>query len=143
MRLSEVVIVVLVAAIVFAIWSRRSKPASITPSTAPAPTRALDDEAIRSITALIAADRKIHAIKLYREVTGSGLKEAKDAIDAWDPSTGSGIASGPGGANDELAIGARAVRQTSGDIAAIKYVRSETGWGLIEAKNYVEQLGPV
>ena len=34
------------------------------------------------VSALIAQDKKIEAIKLYRERTGLGLKEAKDAIDA-------------------------------------------------------------
>jgi ribosomal protein L7/L12 len=33
----------------------------------------------------LAADpaRKIHAIKVYREETGAGLKEAKDAVEKW------------------------------------------------------------
>jgi hypothetical protein len=33
----------------------------------------------------VAADKKIQAIKIYREVTGVGLKEAKDYVDALDP----------------------------------------------------------
>jgi large subunit ribosomal protein L7/L12 len=31
---------------------------------------------------LIARGKKIEAIKIYREATGVGLKEAKDAVDA-------------------------------------------------------------
>ena len=34
------------------------------------------------IRALLAQDKKIHAIKVYREHTGLGLKEAKDAVEA-------------------------------------------------------------
>lgn len=33
------------------------------------------------IMVLLRAGRKIHAIKLYREVTGAGLREAKDAVE--------------------------------------------------------------
>ena len=35
-----------------------------------------------SIQALLVNDRKIEAIKIYREATGVGLKEAKDAVEA-------------------------------------------------------------
>jgi len=34
------------------------------------------------VRALVAQDNKIQAIKLYRENTGLGLKEAKDAVEA-------------------------------------------------------------
>lgn len=33
---------------------------------------------------LLAKGRKIEAIKLYRERTGAGLKEAKDAVESMD-----------------------------------------------------------
>lgn len=33
------------------------------------------------IAALLRMNRKIEAIKLYRQMTGTGLKEAKDAVD--------------------------------------------------------------
>ncbi|MGV4986231.1 ribosomal protein L7/L12 [Streptomyces sp. NPDC001709] len=33
------------------------------------------------VAALVREGKKIHAIKLYRESTGAGLKEAKDAVD--------------------------------------------------------------
>jgi hypothetical protein len=36
----------------------------------------------RSVEDLIAAGRKIEAIKLYRQKQGVGLKEAKEAVDA-------------------------------------------------------------
>jgi Ribosomal protein L7/L12 C-terminal domain len=34
---------------------------------------------------LLAADNKIQAIKLYRELTGAGLKQAKDAVERMAP----------------------------------------------------------
>ena len=37
---------------------------------------------------LLAKGNKIHAIKVYRERTGAGLKEAKDAIERWEKGAG-------------------------------------------------------
>ena len=37
---------------------------------------------LAEVRALAASDQKIQAIKLYRERTGVGLKEAKDAVEA-------------------------------------------------------------
>jgi ribosomal protein L7/L12 len=41
------------------------------------------------IMSLVTAGKKIEAIKVYRERTGTGLKEAKDAIDALERGQGS------------------------------------------------------
>lgn len=40
-------------------------------------------ETERRIAVEIAEGRKIMAIKMYREATGVGLKEAKDAVELW------------------------------------------------------------
>src|SRR5688500_20320732 len=42
----------------------------------------LSDSQLAEIQAEIFAGRKIQAIKLYREATNEGLKEAKDAVEA-------------------------------------------------------------
>jgi hypothetical protein len=42
------------------------------------------DQLLQEITRLIGNEQKIQAIKLYRDLSGSGLKEAKDAIDALE-----------------------------------------------------------
>ncbi|HHO53096.1 MAG TPA: hypothetical protein ENK18_20035 [Deltaproteobacteria bacterium] len=42
------------------------------------------DDLEREARALLGAGKKIHAIKLWRERTGSGLREAKDAIEALE-----------------------------------------------------------
>ncbi|HWV50188.1 MAG TPA: ribosomal protein L7/L12 [Microbacterium sp.] len=64
------------------------------PTAAPATTSAiavaastLSPGAIAEIDALVAADRKIEAIKLLRVHTGWGLKESKERIDAWGGAT--------------------------------------------------------
>jgi ribosomal protein L7/L12 len=43
-----------------------------------------DDQALRAVSGLVAKGNKIEAIKRYREATGLGLKEAKDAVDALE-----------------------------------------------------------
>lgn len=44
---------------------------------------ALPASVVSEVDRLIAADQKIHAIKLVREHTGFGLKQAKDIVEAW------------------------------------------------------------
>lgn len=45
-----------------------------------------DDPAfVTEVALLLAAEQKIEAIKRVRERTGWGLREAKDAVDAWPP----------------------------------------------------------
>ena len=45
----------------------------------------LSDEQIEEISEALAGGNKIEAIKIYREATGKGLKDAKDFIDALIP----------------------------------------------------------
>jgi ribosomal protein L7/L12 len=49
----------------------------------PAPRYLSTAEAVQDteLQGYVAQDMKIHAIKRYRELTGAGLKEAKDTID--------------------------------------------------------------
>jgi ribosomal protein L7/L12 len=42
-------------------------------------------DGMAEIDALLAQGKKIHAIKRYRELTGCGLKEAKDAVERRYP----------------------------------------------------------
>lgn len=48
--------------------------------------RPLSAEAMNSLTDALLQGRKIEAIKLYRELTGLGLKEAKDTIEELEQS---------------------------------------------------------
>ncbi|MFE5816080.1 ribosomal protein L7/L12 [Streptomyces sp. NPDC056479] len=40
-----------------------------------------DDPRMQEVVTLLRSDKKIQAIKVYREITGAGLKEAKDAVE--------------------------------------------------------------
>lgn len=62
--------------------------ASPTAAVPPVAQGVLPPDVIAQIDHLVAADQKIHAIKLFRAATGVGLKEAKDRIDAWVPRGG-------------------------------------------------------
>ncbi|ELS54781.1 ribosomal protein L7/L12 [Streptomyces viridochromogenes] len=41
-----------------------------------------EDPRMGEVVALLRDGKKIQAIKVYREITGAGLKEAKDAVEA-------------------------------------------------------------
>lgn len=43
-----------------------------------------DDPELERVVALVRDGQKIQAIKAYREVTGAGLKEAKDAVERME-----------------------------------------------------------
>ena len=93
------------------------------------------------VTELMKAGQKIQAIKLYREQTGAGLKEAKDYVESLferkvdlilkhlgiDPNQGV----------DEQIM---ELMKSGQKIEAIKLYREQTGVGLKEAKEYVESL---
>jgi ribosomal protein L7/L12 len=102
---------------------------------APEPNPDSLEEAIRL---LLARGQKIAAIKLYREQTGVGLAEAKNAVEM--------IERGGGLPNQETAAANDPEQQilellTAGKkIAAIKLYREQTHVGLQEAKDAVEAL---
>ena len=144
MGLVEIVFLVVVSLILLVVVrgvNRSSRSTRLGISPVP---RTVDAVTIQRVSELVTANEKVKAIKIFREATGATLKEAKDAVDAWDPRRHMGqpaaAATPQASAADELSIGARAVRSTSGDIHAIKYVREQTGWGLVEAKAYVDRL---
>jgi ribosomal protein L7/L12 len=47
------------------------------------PARELDDDLMQQVSSLLGRGEKIEAIKLYRERTGVGLKEAKEAVETF------------------------------------------------------------
>lgn len=111
------------------------------------PRPPLDADTRRTVGDLVASDRRIEAIKALRAGAGLGLREAKEWVDAWEPGNPSAPpASAPPSwtADPEvlavLATQARGVQVASGTIAAIKLVRDRTGWGLADAKAYVDGL---
>jgi len=99
-----------------------------------------DDEIVRTLL----AGNRINAIKLYRQRTGVGLKEAKDAIDRMAQELkGAAVARNNQPERglvdpDEL----QRLINAGQKIQAIKYYREATGVGLKEAKDAVERIAP-
>ena len=125
-------------------------------STSTAAASQLTPAAIAEIDRLVAADRKIQAIKVYRQHTGVRLQEAKDRIDHWSVSTTaphlaavsnataahSSITATPSSVRGALpaSVAAEVDRLVAADqkIHAIKLVREHTGLGLKDSKDVVE-----
>ena len=88
---------------------------------------------------LLGSRGKIEAIKHYREQTGAGLAEAKQAVEAIE--AGSYDPSAFGGAtNADLADQLDPLLRAGNLIGAIKLYRERTGVGLKQAKDEVEAL---
>lgn len=97
----------------------------------------------QQILDLMARNQEIQAIKLYREWTNVGLKEAKDAVEAMARGEmGTIPVSEPsvlmGGASVDGQI--RVLLAKRQKIEAIKVYRLATNLGLKEAKDYVEAI---
>jgi ribosomal protein L7/L12 len=95
--------------------------------------RAFEDE----VATLLERGQKIEAIKRYREATGVGLKEAKDAVEAIQ--RGQAVPSGPQSDRD-LEDEVVSLLEQGQKIEAIKRYRERTGVGLKEAKDAVERM---
>jgi ribosomal protein L7/L12 len=101
-------------------------------------------ENLAEIRALLVQGNKIQAIKQLRELTGLGLKEAKDAVEGMDagsyettPASSQPSSSQfSGQALEEI----RSLVEHGNKIGAIKRVRELTGLGLKEAKDYVDSI---
>ena len=94
------------------------------------------------IETALAQGQKIAAIKLYREFTGAGLKEAKEAIESWPAGgTGAGAAAGPRPTGARLtpaqAAEIEAALAQGRRLPAIKLYREFTGAGLKDAKDVI------
>ena len=96
------------------------------------------------VRALVAGGQIIQAVKLVRERTSLGVKEAKDMVDHVDDGAASStpaISSMEfGNAHINVDDEARRLVAAGSKIEAIKLVRESNGLGLKEAKDYVERL---
>lgn len=100
----------------------------------PSLQKLLDD-----IKAQIAAGNKIAAIKLYREATGAGLAEAKQAvelIEAGKPPPSGAVPTPSADAMQEVS----ALLMAGKKIEAIKVYRAAAGVDLKDAKDAVDAL---
>lgn len=92
---------------------------------------------------LLAAGDKIGAIKQYRELTGLGLKESKDAVDAMEAGRTVPASAAPAKSPGlDPATDPEIRRLVAGGelIEAIKRYRTLSGAGLKEAKDAVEGM---
>lgn len=138
-------VVGLVAVAGLAMWLRRGSDVVVVPP-GPQGAAAPPGDAPAEVQALLAQGNTIGAIKRVRELTGLGLKEAKDYVDALQAGTAPPLApppapQAPAPADPaQLEQAARAALARGSKIEAIKHVRQLTGWGLKEAKDYIERL---
>lgn len=133
-----------VIAIVVAVASKRD--ANVAPMVPPhVPQGSLDEGEVR---ALLGGGQKIEAIKLVRERTGMGLKEAKDYVDRLEvnaPGTGAAFPEVSRGASMNVAEAehdeqVQALLRDGNKLGAIKRVMELTGLGLKEAKELVDAM---
>ena len=138
-----VVIVLPVAVVVGAVLRSSRRGAGVPRMRMAAPDKDLE----LAVRGLLRGPRpnKIMAIKVVRERTGMGLREAKAYVDALGAGAFRDDAHARPGASayDEADGVIRGLRDAHGSkIEAIKRVREMTGLGLKEAKDFVDARWP-
>ncbi|MCA9122930.1 MAG: hypothetical protein H6822_06755 [Planctomycetaceae bacterium] len=98
-------------------------------------TRAAELE--QQVSSLLAKGLKLEAVKVYREQTGSSLKDAKDAVEALQRG-----AKLPSPSESDADLDAQLLRLLGeGEkIKAVKLYRAQTGETLFDSKQAVEAL---
>lgn len=96
----------------------------------------------KQIRDLVDVDKKIAAIKLYREYTGAGLREAKEAIEALEANAPIKFPSPPQAGKPDPVLRNRIERLLAErkKIEAVKVYREAFHCGLKEAKEAVERI---
>lgn len=90
--------------------------------------------------AALDAGNKLEAIRILREATGVGLKDAKDAVERYVPGDAPSRApERPSVGGDVIPLAAVSALQNGKMIDAVKIVRAARGVGLKEAKDAVER----
>jgi ribosomal protein L7/L12 len=141
--LGACLVVVVPGIVVFVLarrWGNMRARTGFMPESSHAEELLAPDEEIRD---LLARGKKIQAIKRVRELTGMGLKEAKDYVDALPHAPPLGrllLVRSAQPIGHEVEQEARRLLDDGGKIAAIKRVRELTGMGLKEAKDYFYSL---
>ena len=92
---------------------------------------------VATVRSLLAQGRKIEAVRIYREQTGVGLAEAKDAVERLERGAIDGGATVASDFDQQLLE----LLAKGKKIPAIKLYRERTNVGLKEAKDAVEALG--
>jgi ribosomal protein L7/L12 len=111
-------------------------PSDASPGWSDAPVDALT-EAVR---AEVAAGNKISAIKVYKDATGAGLKESKEAVEAIIAGKAVDPPPAPKLASVHTDADVEALLAKDEFIEAIKLYREIHGVGLKEAKDAVDAM---
>jgi len=106
-----------------------------------------------AVRAAIARGAKIEAVKLYREATGLGLAESKDAVEELERTLGRAssetsrllttprpVPPPPTGMTPEKHAAVLDALRRGNKIEAIKHFRDATGFGLAESQDAVEAM---
>ncbi|MEM9282294.1 MAG: hypothetical protein AAGA96_10735 [Verrucomicrobiota bacterium] len=96
-------------------------------------------EQIDELKAFLSDGRKIEAIQVFRDITGSGLAEAKRAIDRLESSGTLDSVTWPEGREAQMSEIQDLLRRRK-KIEAIKIYRETTGSGLKDAREAVEEI---
>ena len=98
-----------------------------------------DDAAIEDeLRSLLAERRKIEAIKLYREHTGAGLAEAKDAVESLE--RGEALPKRPRSGDSSAEWDVVSLLEQGRKVQAVKLYRERTGTSLKQAREAVETI---
>jgi len=127
----------ILAMVVIALYLRSQQVADSIPKTQRLADPAFASSIENQVRDLLAQDKKIEAIKTFRQATGTSLKEAMDAVE--------NIGSGSSWQRAKIISAERhdqitdLLRQNR-KVEAIRLYRETTGVGLKEAKDAVEEI---
>jgi len=109
---------------------------------APPPTTPVTADLNSRLRTLLAAGKKIHAIKELREHTRMSLVDAKKYVDALEYTNEPPVRAMPPveDVSAETLARARALVASGKVIHAVQAVREETGWSLRRSKDVVDRL---
>ena len=151
-----IALLILLALIAFMPWRRKGQHDYSTSleqiqrqqTEARAADMSLSSSLQQELEGLLAQNQKLHAIKLYRQRTGCGLREAKAAVESIERGQTSFQTPAnlyPSATNqfigDDFNTEIRRLVLEGKKINAIKLYRERTGCGLREAKEAVDRMG--
>ncbi len=150
-----IVMLVLAVAILFGIrlWRKRSVQNSGVPVKSTfslgegTDVDILPSDVVAQAQELLTRSKKIEAIKLVRYYTGWNLREAKDYVETLGTISqdklvlqGQSVSNEGRSVPSSVMVEARALLSERKTIAAVRLVRSHTGWGLKESKEFVDSI---
>jgi ribosomal protein L7/L12 len=121
----------------------QAEPPSTMPPLVPdatAPAAPISPEGMAAVEQLARDGKKIEAIKVYRQLTGVGLKEAKDAVEAIEVGGTPPPTVTPAQASQADLAAVAQLARAGQKLEAIKAYREATGASLREAVDAVESM---